>query len=141
MKKVLPFLLLILVMATVLWSCKKNKEISLDKWFFEKGLYEQYDPSGKLLSTQTDLEWTASDYFSLYEDGNFELVQNNQQLVGSYVIKDSILTLTYLQRSTTGTVSTSLNAAILEKSASKFTFRVDETVDTITYRSTLYLKK
>jgi hypothetical protein len=145
MKKLLPSLLLAFMLATIVISCKKDPvtapQINFEKWFFEKGIYEQFDSAGTRTSIETNTDWTANDYMSLYENGTFELVQYNRGLTGTYVIKDSIMTLTYLQRSGAGTVSTSLEAAILEKSASKFTFSVEETIDTTTYKSTLYLKK
>ena len=145
MKKVLPFLLFVFIVTTIVVSCKKDNvnapQINFEKWLFEKGIYEEFDSVGTRTSIQTNTDWTANDYMSLYEDGTFELVQYNKGLTGRYVIKDSIMTLTYLQRSGASTVSTSLDAAIVEKSASKFIFRVEETIDTTTYKSTLYLKK
>jgi hypothetical protein len=145
MKKVLSLLLFVFFAATAIVSCKKDAnvapQVNFEKWFFEKGIYEEFDSSGTRIGIETNTEWTANDYMSLYENGTFELVQYNRGLAGTYVIKDSTMTLTYLQRSGAGTVSTSLDAAIVEKSATKFIFRVEETIDTSTYKSTLYLKK
>lgn len=145
MKKTLPLLLFIFIVATNIISCKKDRvdtpQINFEKWFFEKGIYEEFDATGTRTSIDTNTDWTVNDYMSLYDNGTFELVQYNRGLAGTYLIKDSIMTLTYLQRSGTGTVSTTLDAAIVEKSATKFIFRVEEKIDTITYKSTLYLKK
>lgn len=145
MKKALSFLLFVFIVATIVISCKKDTvdtpQINFEKWFFEKGVYEEFDSTGTRINIETITDWTPNDYMSLYENGTFELVQYNRGLAGTYVIKDSIMTLTYLQRSGAGTVSTSLDASIIEKSDTKFIFKVEETVDTTTYKSTHYLKK
>lgn len=145
MKKVLPFLLLMFVLATSITSCKKDKEVlpetSVEKWFFERGVYEEYDPSGVLLETQTDSAWTVNDYFALATDGRFELVQNGRILVGTYLIEKSIMTLTYQQSNGSSVQTVSLTATVLEKTTSKFTFYVEEIEATSKFKTTIYLKK
>ena len=145
MKKVLPFLLLMFVLTTSITSCKKDKEvlpdIAAEKWFFERGVYEEYDASGALLETQTDSAWTVNDYFALAKDGRFELVQNGRILVGTYLIENSIMTLTYQQSNGSSVQTVSSTATIVEKTDSKFTFFVEETIATLKYKTTIYLKK
>ena len=145
MKKVLPFLLLVFLIATSVTSCKKDKDVlpetTAEKWFFVKGVYEEYDASGALLETQTDSAWTADDYFVLTKDGRFELVQNGRILVGTYLIEKSIMTLTYQQSNGSSVQTVSSTATVVEKTASKFTFFVEETIATSKYKTTIYLKK
>jgi hypothetical protein len=146
MKKIWPYLLLVLFLPTIISSCKKDKivepEIVGEQWFFTKAIYEAFDSAGVLIDTETDLNFTANDYLLLQEDGQFELIQNNQRVVGTYTIIDSIFSLTYLQQTGPNTTAEfTLDAGIVEKTASVFTFFVDQEELEGRFRSTLYLRR
>ena len=146
MKKIWPYLLLVVFLATIIASCKKDKiivpEIVGEQWFFTKAIYEAFDSAGVLIDTETDLNFTANDYLFLQEDGKFELIQYNQRVAGTYTIIDSVFSLTYLQQTGPNTSAEfTLDAGIIEKTASLFTFFVDQDDTEGRFRTTLFLTR
>lgn len=143
MKKLFPYLLLMLIMPAMLSSCKKDKiddepSTVSEKWFFEKVVEEEYNSAGVVVNTETDTEWTVNDYLLLHTDGKFEFVQDGDKITGTYKIENSVMTLTFQE---TSTITTTITVTVAEKSASRFTFYSDETFQGVRYRSTVYLKK
>ena len=146
MKKILPFLLVVLILPAMISSCKKDKneapQAEAEKWYFEKIVYEEFDASGALVDAETDADWTASDYLLLQNDGKFELVQAGDRIAGTYKIQGSALSLTYQEGSgTSASVTVTINAIIVEKSSTQFTFYVEESDATGKLKSTIYLNK
>jgi hypothetical protein len=63
-------------------------------------------------------------------------------VVGTFTIIDSVFALTYLQQTGPNTSAEfTLNARVVEKTASLFTFFVDQVDTAGTFRSTLYLRR
>lgn len=145
MKKALPFLLLMYIITTTFPSCKKDKEVVPEtlgeKWFFDKGLYEEYNLAGVLLYTHTDSVWTVNDYLLLAGNGRFELVQNGRKLIGTYLIENSIMTLTYQQSNGYSFQTIALPAMIMEKTDTKFVFFVEEEVASSKFKTTIFMKR
>ena len=146
MKKIWPYLLFALFLPTIISSCKKDKivepEIIGEQWFFARAVHEAFDTAGVLLDTKTDVNFTANDYLLLQPDGRFELIQYNQRVVGTYAIKDSVLSLTYLQQTGPNTSAEfTLNASVIEKTAALFTFFVEQVDVSGTLRSTIFLRR
>lgn len=143
MKKLVPYLLLMLILPALLPSCKKDKtedgpQTVSEKWFFEKVVEEEYNTAGVVVNTDTDTEWTVNDYLLLQPDGKFELAQDGEKINGTYTVKNAVMTLTYQE---TSTISTTITVTVVEKTSSKFTFYSEEMFQGAKYRATVYLKK
>ena len=142
MKKIWPYLLFALFLPAIISSCKKDRivepEIVGEQWFFTKAFYEAFDSAGVVIDTETDINFTANDYLFLLEDGRFEWIQYNQRVAGTFTIVDSVLSLTYQQQN--GGQAT-LDADIVEKTASLFTFFIEQEDSQGMIRSTLFLRR
>lgn len=136
MKKVLSFLMLVLIISAIFSSCKKDKneepQVTGEKWLLEKAVLRAFDSAGGLVDSLTDSSFTANDYLSLQSNGKFEWVTDGQIINGNYKIENSVLFLS----NQTG----SLQASIVEKSSSKFTFFWDEVDISSRIRYTFYYK-
>jgi hypothetical protein len=135
MKKNLVYLLLALMPMFIL-SCKKDKaeepRVTTERWILQKAMLQEYDLAGGLTDSLTDSSFTANDYLSLQSDGQFEWVTGGQKINGAYKIENSFLLLS----NRTG----SLQASIIQKSLSSFTFFWEEADTQGKIRYTFYYK-
>lgn len=140
MKKFIPYLFFVFIIPIVFSSCKKDKpEAVTEKWYFEKTTEDVYDKAGALQFSDTDIDWTINDYFLLQADGNLEIATNGDKETGTYKIDKSVFTMT--TKPAGSSISITVTATIVEKSASKFTFNVEESYVDGKVKSTFYLKK
>ena len=146
MKKIWPYLLVVLLMPAIISSCKKDRNPEPpnveEKWLFNKVVYEEYDTADSVINSEIDSGWTANDYLAFASDGSFDLVQDGQRLVGIYAIENSVLSLTYTQITNSNTsVAVTTRAPVVEKTSNLFTFYVEEVIATGKFRATFYLSK
>ena len=136
MKKVLSFLMLVLIISVTFSSCKKDEneepQVTVEKWLLDKAELRAFDSGGSLLDSLTDSSFTANDYLALQSNGQFQWVTDGQVINGAYKIENSVL---YLSNQTG-----SLQASILQKSTSEFTFFWDEVSIDSRIRYTFFYK-
>ena len=139
MKKLIPYLLLMLLMPAFFSSCKKDDKPlnTSEKWIFNKVIEEEYSSAGVVVNIITDTSWTVNDYLILLTNGNFELVQDGEKILGTYKLENSVMTFNIQKSNTEFSI---LKVTVLEKSSSKFTFYSDKMLQNVKYRSTVYLK-
>jgi hypothetical protein len=137
MKKVLGFLMFVLVLSAIISSCKKDKTeepalVTQEKWFLAKSIAHIFNSEGVVVDTVSDSTYTANDYLAFQTNNQFEWITDGEKINGTYKIENSIL---YLANQTG-----SLQAAIEQKSATSFIFFWDQLSGTQKVRITLYYK-
>ena len=138
MKKVLTFLMFLMVIAMAASSCKKDKTeepelATQEKWLLQKANFQEFDSGNLVVDSLTDSTYTAQDYLALQTENQFEWVTDGQKINGTYKIENSVLFL--------ANQSGSLQATIVQKTASDFVFYWDETGATKRIRYTFYYTK
>ena len=136
MKKNLIYLFVALFMPMIILSCKKDKadepQVTAERWLLQKVMLQEYDSADGLTDSLTDSNFTVNDYLALQSDGQFEWVTGGQKINGAYKIENSFLLLS----NRTG----SLQASIIQKSLSAFTFFWEEADSQGKIRYTFYYK-
>ena len=138
MKKVLGFLMFVLVLSAIISSCKKDKTeepalVTQEKWFLAKSIAHIFNSEGVVVDTVSDSTYTANDYLAFQTNNQFEWITDGEKINGTYKIENSILFL--------ANQGGSLQATIVEKTTKDFVFFWDELGASSRIRYTFYYTK
>lgn len=138
MKKVLIFVMFLMVIAVAASSCKKDKPeepqlITQEKWLLQRAVFQEFDSSNDVVDSLADTTFTAEDYLAFQTENQFEWVTDGQKINGTYKIENSTLFL--------ANQGGSLQATIIEKTPSDFVFFWDELGASTRIRYTFYYTK